>query len=167
MAVVELKSGSITNRDASPQVKNDAAVVQGIVRSVVGTLEATAADSIGSTYRMFEVPSNARMHELRIFCDDQGTAGDADVGLYRTTADGGAVVDADFFASALDVNAAALADVDILHESGVFGLEDAEKPLWEALGLTSDPNVMYDVVLTLTEASTAGGTITLRGLYAV
>ncbi len=167
MAVVSLKSGSITNRDATPRVKNNSSVEAGMLKGCVGTLEATAADDIGSTYRMFQVPSNAVMHHLTLWADDQGTGGDADVGIYQTTENGGAVVDADFFASAVDINAAALAAVDVTHESTVFGLEDAEKPLWQALGLSADPCIMYDVVLTLTEANSAGASILLKGVFAI
>lgn len=167
MAVVHLKSGVITARDAGSLV--NANKMNSISHLAVGTLEATAADDIGSTYRFFQLPSNARVHQILLYCDDQGTAGDADVGLYRTAADGGAVVDADFFASAVDINAAALNGTDVTHEAGStgtqFGLEDAEKMIWEALGLSSDPGIFYDVALTLTEANTAGATITLKGSY--
>jgi len=167
MASEALKSGSITNRDATPKVLNNSAVVGGQLVSAVGTLELTASSDPGSTYRMFQIPSNALVHELKIYSDDVGATGDIDVGLYKNTADGGAVVDADFFASALDINAAALNGVDITHESGVFGLEDAEKPLWSALGLSSDPALIYDVVCTTTEAAGTGGTVTLKCKYVI
>jgi hypothetical protein len=38
----------------------------------------------------------------------------------------------------------------------VYGANDIEKPLWEALGLTSDPGVDYDVAITLTTAQGVG-----------
>jgi hypothetical protein len=102
-----------------------------------------------------------------LYSDDVGTTGTLDIGIYKNTADGGAVVDADFFASAVDINAAALNGTDVTHESTVFGFEDAEKPLWEALGLSSDPCLIYDVVITSTQAASSGGTLTLKGLYVV
>jgi len=166
MATENLKSGFITNRDSSPKVLSNSSLVGGKLMSAVGTVEMTTAD-LGSTYRMFQVPSNCLIHELKIYSDDVGASGDIDVGIYKNTEDGGAVVDADFFASALDVNAAALNGVDITHESGIFGLEDAEKPLWQALGLSSDPGLIYDVVCTSTEAAGTGGTITLKCKYAI
>jgi hypothetical protein len=51
----------------------------------------------------------------------------------------------------------------------VFGIEDVEKPLWEALGLTADPVRDYDIALTLTAANGAGATpdVTLRVRYAI
>jgi len=89
------------------------------------------------------------------------------VGLHRTTEDGGAVVDADFFASAIDCNAAALAPFPIQHESAVYGLEDIEKPLWEALGLSADSHKDYDIVVASVGAIDQAGTINLSVRYAV
>lgn len=166
MATEALKAGAITNRDSSPRVKNDSFLQGGRMQSAVGTVEMTTAD-LGSTYRMFQVPSNCRIHQILLYADDVGTTGLIDIGIYKNTEDGGAVVDADFFASAVDIKAAALSGSDVTHESAVFGKEDAEKPLWEALGLSSDPNLIYDVVITSTEAADTGGTLTLKGMYQI
>jgi hypothetical protein len=164
MATEALKSGPITNRDASPSVKNNPAVEGGKLQSAAGTVEVTTADS-GSTYRMFQVPSNARMHRLLVYTDAAIVALLADIGLYKTTADGGAVVDADFFASAADLSTAAENGTDVTHESGVYNIDDVEKTLWEGLGLSSDPGIFYDVVITSTTAATTGGTVSLKGEY--
>lgn len=168
MAVVVTKSGGITNRDASPRVKMNASLMGGVLASAAGTVETTATDSIGSTYIMCQVPSNARVHQVLLYCDDIGTTGEADIGLYRTTADGSAVVDADFFASAVVLDSGALNAVDVTHEAAAgtgLNIDDVEKPLWSALGLTTDPRIMYDVVLTLTEAANAAGTLSLKVAY--
>jgi hypothetical protein len=165
MAVVTTKAGPITNRDASPKVLSNAAVAAGVLKEAVGTIESVSGDSIGSTYIFASVPSNAVVSQVLLYCDDIGTTAAADLGLYKSTADGGTVVDADFFGSAVSLKDGALNGSDITHESGVFGLEDAEKPLWEALGLSSDPNLMYDVVGTLTAASDSAGTIMLKVRY--
>ncbi|HRT83727.1 MAG TPA: hypothetical protein P5523_03730 [Bacteroidales bacterium] len=167
MAVVTTKSGGITNRDASPRVKNNAILTEGLLRENVGTVEVANGDSIASKYIMFQVPSNARVSQLLVWSDDIGTTTAGDIGLYQTTANGSAVVDADFFASALNLAGGALSAVDVVHESGVYDADDAEKPLWSALGLTADPNLFYDVVLTLTAAADAAGTFTLKGKYAI
>lgn len=164
MALVALKSGVLTKRDANP-IQFSAPGNSGILHEKVGTLESSAADDIGSTYRMVTIPSTARVSQVLLYCDDMGTAGAADVGLYRTTKDGGAVVDADFFASAVDMNAAALNGSDVTHESGVFNIDDAEKTVWEALGLAADPQLMYDIVLTLTAATQSAGTVTVKARY--
>lgn len=165
MAVSHLKSAGITNRDATPRVIANPNANGGVLHGAVGVCTALAADDIGSTYRFFQVPSNATMHALRLTAADQGNAGDIDIGLYKTIADGGAVVDADFFASAVDINAAALADVNVLVESAVNTNAKSEQPLWQAVGLTADPGGFFDVVATLTEASQSGGEIMLRGTW--
>lgn len=172
MAVVTLKSASITNRDASPRVLTNAAIAAGSVRWFRGFVEAANGDSIASKYIFGQLPSNSYGEILKLYCDAV-TSGAGDIGIYRTTADGGAVVDVDFFASAQSIAAAITTGTEVQHEAdatdaGVgYGLADFEKPLWQRLQLTSDPKVVYDVVLTLTAATTAAGTIALLGLYSV
>jgi hypothetical protein len=167
MAVVTRKSGIITNRDASPQVKNASAVEGGTVKQFSATVEVTTGDSSSSVYIMGTLPSNALVSALRIYSDDMGTGTVADIGLYKSTLDGSAVVDADFFASALSLSGGALNGTDIAHESAVFDPDDMEKPIWSALGLSSDPMLQYDVCATLTVAADAGGTLSLLCQYAI
>ena len=166
MAVVTVKSTLITNADATPVVLNSPRVDGGFERIEVATADITSGDSIASTYRMLRVPSNAVMTDLRIYSPDIGTTTISDIGLYRTAKDGGAVQDADFFASALSLKDGALNGVDVLHEAAVFTIANSGKELWEALALTSDPSVFYDVAFTLTAAADATGTVKLIGRYA-
>ncbi len=161
MATSALKSTPITNADASPKVANNPGVTDGMLRRAVGTVENLAADAVGSTYRMVRVPSNAHIHRVEYAADAAGATGQYNVGVYQTAANGGAVVDADFFASALDPGAAAIARTDITHESAVYGLEDVEKALWSALGLSADPGIDYDIVFTVSEIVADVGTQTL------
>lgn len=143
MAVENLKSGFITNRDASPSVLTTA--MGGRLRKVWGTLEGAGGDA-ASTYRFCEIPSNARAIRVWFASDDLSAAGATlDVGLYQTTANGGAVVDADFFASAIDVATAAVATTEITWERAATRISDIEKPLWEQLGLTADSQRSYDI----------------------
>lgn len=158
MAVDTLKSAAITNADATPPVLSNARVNRMQMWESVGTAQATASASIGSTYRLGRLPSNARVSQVILCWDAFDTTGAGDVGIYQTAANGGAVVDADHFASAVVMTSANTAGTDVTHESTVNGLEDAEKPLWEALGLSTDPMREYDVVVTLTAANGAGAT---------
>lgn len=167
MAVVTTKAAAITNRDATPVVLSNASVTKGTMCEAVGTVEAANGDSIGSVYVLASLPSNARVSQVLLYSDDIGTTTIADFGLYDTTANGGAVVDADFFASAVSLKDGALNGVDITHESAVFGPEDAEQMLWQALGLSADPKKMYDVAATLTAAADAAGTVTVKVSYAI
>ena len=165
MAVEARKSSLVTNADAVPAVLNNPRVDGGFERIEVSTVEIVNADSIASTYRMFRLPSNAVVTDLRIYSPDIGTTTITDIGLYRTAKDGGAVVDADFFASALSLKDGALNGTDVLHEAAVFTIANSGKELWSALALTSDPGVFYDVTLTLTAAADATGTVKLLGRY--
>lgn len=161
MAVVSLKSTAITNCDASPRTLNGGRIAGGEVCEHVGTVAAANGDSIGSIYRFARVRSSDRVSAVQLYCDAV-TSGAMDVGIYQTAANGGAVVDADFFASAQSIASAILTGTEIQHESGVYGIEDIEKSLWEGLGLTSDPGLLYDVAGTLTAATTAAGDVSLK-----
>jgi hypothetical protein len=105
------------------------------------------------------------MRELVVYCDAI-TSATADFGVYQTTANGGAVVDADAFGSAVSLATAITTGTNILHESGVLDISEIEQPLWQILGLSSDPGIDYDIVATLTAAATASGTLTVRVSYA-
>lgn len=159
MAVVTTKSSVITNADASPAVINTAQLSGGRMRHKRGVVTAVSGDSIASIYRMLRVNSNDLVAQLLLSCDAITTCA-GDVGLYKTLADGAAVVDADFFASAQSL-AAALSNTDITRESGVVTVANMEKPIWQALGLSEDPQIKYDVAVTLTAAAGSGGGIAL------
>lgn len=161
-AVVAVKSTTITNLDAAQVVRAKAFANGAALKEWIETNEVANGDSAASTYRFFRVPSWVRVSELLIDSDDIGTTTTGDIGLYRTAQDGGAVVDADFFASAVVLNAGALANSQAAHESAVIDLPNYGKRLWEQLALTADPQVYYDVAVTLVGAADAAGSITLR-----
>lgn len=153
MATENLKSGAITNRDATPPVPTTAN--SGMLRRTWGVVEAAGGDA-GSTYRICQVPSNARGIMAYIATDDLGTGLTAHIGVYQTTKNGGAAVDADFFADAVDVATAAVALTNVTFERLATRIADFEKPLWEQLGLTADPGRDYDIVLTSVSAAATG-----------
>jgi len=165
MATEDLKATQLTNRDAVPQVANERQL-DGILREVVGTVEAGAGDT-SSHYRICQVPSWARISQIMLFSDDVGSAGAVDIGIFQTTANGGAVVDQDCFASAVDVNTAALNGTDVTYEAATATgqIDDIEKKLWQQLGLSSDPQRFYDVVITPSTGLGTGGTLSLRVRY--
>ncbi len=163
MAIEFRSSSLVTNADTVPAVLNSPRVDGGGERVKVATISVVNADSIASILRLFRVPSNAVMTDLKLYCPAITTAA-VDIGLYRTAKDGGAVVDADLFASA-QVLTSALNGTDVLHESGVFSLTNSAQELWQAAGLTSDPSVFYDVAMTLTAAAGSTGVVKVVGRY--
>ena len=157
MAVETLKSAGITNRDAAPPVLNTAGREGGAsqlfeVNDGIATMPASA--SIGSTVRCVSVPSNAVVSSVKLHSGAQ-TAGAFDIGVYRNTRDGGAVVDADFFGSAVSV-ASAVLGTEVSEESTVYTIAKQKQPLWQAVGLSVDPGGELDIVATATTAVTTG-----------
>lgn len=170
MPVVAVNSASITNANAFPRVQNPRGRADGeVVRAINETVAVTNGDSVGSTYRFGQIRSSDYVDRIRIVSADIGTTTAMDVGLYDmlTASNGGTVVDADFFASAVSLNGGAI-DSDITFESAAAGglYTNGTRRVWEALGLSADPGKTYDVVGTLTGAADAAGTVLLR-LYVV
>lgn len=165
MAVVTLKSGWMTAHESTPPLMTNPAIHRGNLKSSVGKVAVANGDSIASIYRMCRVPSNARMSDLLLTCGAITSAA-GDIGLYKTTRDGGAVVDVDFFASAQSL-AAALARTSVIRESGVVTPANVEKMIWEQLGLSQDPGLEYDIAITLTAAATAAESMALEAQYAI
>lgn len=159
MAAENLKSGVITNRDATPPTLTTAQ--GGVVRRAWGKVECAGGDA-ASTYRFCQIPSNARAVRVWFASDDlSGSGATMDIGLYQTTGNGGAVVDADFFASALDVATAAVALTEITFERGATLIDEVEKPLWERLGLSADSKREYDIVGVSGTAAATGTAIVI------
>lgn len=160
MALVNLKSQVVTDLDTVPVAKLNPIKQGGVMREASGFVTTNSDDNIGSTYRMCRVPSRARITEVLLTSNGGSTAGAGDIGLYRTTADGGAVVDVDFFQAAEAINTPAKNHVDVTYEAAATPLNNLRlRPLWAQLGLATDPRVDYDVVVTLTTATTVAATI--------
>jgi len=143
--------------DASPPVRTTAGQnEQGIVRCADGFVTAVAADASGSTYRFCRIPSNAVVKCVMFESEAQG-AGNISLGVYRTAADGGAVVDADLFASRIDVASLVVQGI-YTNESTQYNLNERNMPLWQAAGLTSDPGGFLDIVGTVDTTAVTTGT---------
>ena len=163
MAVVNIKTTEITAADAAA----DKVATAGPIECVLtGTVEAANGDSIGSTYRLVRVPANFVPTSVRIATKALGGSAAADVGVYRVEEDGGAVVDADEFASAVAVSSA-VAWTDVMEEAAATDIAKIGQTMWERVGLTANPGVAYDIALTLTAATGAAGTVSMivRGFY--
>lgn len=164
-AVVTVKSSLITNRDAVPAVMKSRILQGAPILHARGVVGVTNGDSIASKFLFFSLPSNAVPISVRITNPAGGTVGAGDIGLYKATRDGSAVVDADAFKAAQAIVAA-----NVKLEVGQGNLQTAansEKMLWELLGLAADPQIPYDVVLTLTAAADASKSVVLECDYVV
>lgn len=168
MASDLISSVQLTNADAEPRVPNSPIVDGGTVKEKIGIVETlTAAADTSSIYRMVRVPSSCRISGVWLMTDDMGTTGAVNVGVHQTAENGGAVVDADLFGSAIDVNTAAVAMTSIMFESGQITLDETAMPLWKVLGVASDPGIDYDITIMPSTAFTDLGTMLLKVQYVV
>lgn len=163
MAVVSVKTAKITAEDLAGEKIASSGKAEIVL---TGTVEAASGDSAASIYRILRVPSNFVLTSLRLAWDALGGSAAGDVGVYAIAANGGAVVDADEFASAVAL-ASAGAWTDVMEEAVPADIAKIGAPLWDRLGLTTDPAVGYDIAVTLTVATGAAGTISAiaRGYY--
>lgn len=179
MAVDHVKSTPVTNLDAVPAVQNTAGEGgAGYTQSVTGSAVAVASSSADATYQLVRLPSNAKVTSLMFESAAQG-AGAFDVGVYYAT-DGRSgpakatallaadAIDQDFFATIIDC-ASAVAPTEIINESGTNTLVKRVQPLWQALGLTSDPMCMFDIVATVktTAVTTGTGRLGVKAEYTI
>ena len=165
MAVDHVKSPFITNLDAAPPVQNTAGEGgPAMSKTSIGYATGIAASSIDATYQFIRVPSNAKVHGLNFESAAQA-AGTIDIGVYYATdGEGGrpmallaaAAISRTFFAAAVALTSAS-APTNVLNQSGNNPITKRVQPLWQALGLASDPGGYFDIVGTLAAAITTGG----------
>jgi len=175
MAVDHVKSSFITNADASPAVANTAGEGgPGVLKSVEGSAVAIASSSADATYQLVRIPSNCKVKSLLFESAAQG-AGKFDLGLYYATdGEGGkptallaaAAIDQDFFAAVIDC-ASAVAITEAVNQSGSYTIDERTQPIWQAVGLTSDPGGYFDIVATVktTAVTTGTGRLGVRCTY--
>jgi hypothetical protein len=164
MAVVTTKSTIVSNSDATPNINTPALINHGRLREQVAVVAVAAGDDDASLFPVARVWSGWRISSIEIAADALGTGALYDVGIYDIAANGGAAIDDDEFASALDLSAA-VALTNVTNEAAATDLVKMEMALWERLGLTEDPKKWYDVVLTADGAGTAAGDIFVRVRY--
>ncbi len=165
MAVANTKSTAITNADASPRVPNTGFFDGGGMQYAVGTVEVAAADDNNSVYRFARIPSGVRVHKIEILNDAITAGTDYNLGLHAPATDGGAAVDDNLWGDAIDMSSARIVPLDATFEA--LDIANIEKRVWEALGLSEDPFLEYDVTLTGITVGSAAGTISVRVAYAV
>lgn len=161
-----LSSTAVAGLDATPRVPPTSGEGgHGYLQEVDGYVTSVAADDTSSVYRIVRVPSTCKVKSVVIDSADVGAAGAVDVGVYYSTnhrTGAGAVISAALFGSAIDVNTAALVRSDITNESGSYGIDKRNQPLWQAAGLTSDPGGHFDITIKVqTTLGASGGVMGL------
>ncbi len=161
MAIVNAKTASINTEDLAGETVASAGRP---MFTKVATIEVAASDDNGSTFRLMRLPGAAILTSLELASDALGTSASYDLGVYDLAANGGAVVDADEFASALNL-ASAVAWTNVLEEAVATDISKIGQPLWQRLGFAADPGKSFDIVATANTAGDAAGTLSLRARY--
>ncbi len=175
MTTYNIKSTIISNRDATPKVLTDPYVSGGEVRESEGYVQTHgSADAAGSTYRLCQVPSNARLTSLELQADSLGSGAALDIGVWYPTfipvgaglsaSNASAVINTQLFCSALGCSAAT-AVTNIINSSTNNSISNQELPLWQAAGLASDPGIDLDIVVYVHTAIATQGYIGLKARY--
>lgn len=174
MAVVQTKSTAITNRDATPAVFNDGRLEKSNLVRVKGSVAVGAADSITSYYPLVQVPSSAMVDAVLLTATAGMTLLAGNVGVFKNTKNANGVTTGvaantgsdTLFASATSL-ASALNRSDVTNSAGTYTTLLREQPLWQAIGLTTDPNTTFDIGIVVTAANTgAAGRVGLEVVYA-
>ncbi len=174
-----LKSTGITRLDASPRTANTSGAPGGPGRLVVVSDTApalTTGNTAGGIIRMVRIPSNCIVKRVLWAVNNTTTTADVDVGLYYSDiADGtsaanvaatATAIDADFFASQVDVHTISTAWVDITFEAGTYLPSMTGLPIWDAVpALTSDPGGFFDVCYTNTSTTNGAPVLSMLVQY--
>lgn len=181
MAVEHVKSTPITNLDASPVVPQTTGQGAGaMVKSIEGVVTVPASADIDSTLQVVRVKSDAIIKEILVDAAAFTTSGQFDVGVYYATDGSNQLSKSSLLAAdAIDQDFFTITPLDGGESNGLFAVlvpgggfritnatvaqdnntvwaaADVHLPLWEALGLASDPGGNFDICLTLTEANGA------------
>lgn len=183
MVVYHNKSAYITNRDATPQVRNTAGKEEGgRVAVAQATIAPTVTAGIDTTIQLVRVPFSVRVNKIEFWGDDLGSTGDYDLGAYYATDGSNGVlsvatllaanaIDQDFFGTTFVSDGTGGFYAVIVPGKGwvlevatprlitpAWAASDNGLQLWDALGLSADPGGNCDIVATVHEAtdSTAG-----------
>lgn len=175
MGIVQTKSLAISNRDATPPVLNDGRLERSTLESAVGSVAVGAADSATSYYPLCSVPSSAMVRAVLASAVAGMTTLAGNVGVYKNTKDSaGSTVGVPAFTGSGTLFAAAQSFAAAINRSDItnananaYPTDKREQPLWQAIGLASDPNTTFDIGVVVTTANTgAAGRLGLEVHYA-
>jgi hypothetical protein len=137
----------------------------------VAICEYTASGALAdnTVILLTRIPVDAQITSVRLWSDDLGTTGDFNLGFYPGNIKASDVVigdalDEDALATAVDFNAAALANVELRFEAA--NITTASDTTFTLAGLSSRPDyqTIY-LALTASEATTAAGDISVIVRY--
>lgn len=163
------KSNLITNEEATPAVSNIVSKQGGRVRIACDSFEVVAADidATGDIVRLCRLPAHAVVLAIKIYSDNLGGSGAADCGVYATNTDTN--TDSAIFATAFDISAVNTGTDIRCEVASAAAIASIGKRLYECLAtpLTTDPQVFYDIALTVSTVCSAPGTVSFAVEYTI
>lgn len=183
MTTEALKSTPITNWDASPAVvPSSGQGGAGMLRTINGHVAATTGVTLGSTYRLCRIPTNACVKHVLLTnaALSTSTAADIDVAFSDSTTDGtpaslqGTIPQVSAADNKLFGAAVAMATAQKNQDqtfANTFTTDHQNIPLWSvlnslgSLGWTADPGGFFDILVKTTSTVTAGGDISIEVQY--
>ncbi len=146
------------------------------MEEVIGSVKTGASDTANSYYRLVSVPSNARVSELYWQADTLGSGTVLDVGVWYPTVvptgggaflasgSAGVLISSSFFATALTANGAVALTL-ITNQSTNYLIPLQETPLWNVLGMATDPEISLDMGFVTRVGTAAAGYVGLKCKY--
>lgn len=178
MSTFNIKSLVITARDNTGlQAKVDPVFANGEVNEVLG-VERTGAAIIdaASTIRLCPVPSSARISSLDYAAQALGTSS-LDVAVWYPTnipqggqnapaaSLEGTLISSSAFAQAIAGVDTGIAWTDGLGTIAQNSIAKRSQPLWQAIGLSTDPGIDLDLGFVVRTATSVQGYVGLRARY--
>jgi len=108
----------------------------GAIQRIAANSAKAAGESTNDIYPVLRIWTGWVLDSLVFQTAAWGTSGVVEIGCYETAENGGAVIDADCFASAVDVSAA-LARIDLLMEASTQSPDKVNTKVRDILGLAA------------------------------
>ncbi len=151
----------VTNFEADPMVMSPAHQLNGVVRTIQGTVALATTDlEAGDIVMLAPIPTNASVLSIKLFNDDldSGTTNTCDVGLYTTA---GVAVDDDCYASAItDLRGAVTTGTEVAFEAR--DINKCGQRVFEDAGQSTDPSTYYYIALTFDAAGNSAGDLSFQ-----
>lgn len=153
----------ITNRDANPiNLSNANNGAMGFNYTTYGHVPVTTAEVATNILRLVTIPSNARLTEVSLYSTALGGTCAGNIGFYRNTRDGGAIIGA---GTQLGSAVSLVAAVNGAEQPGTITPITRAQPLWQVLGFAADPRTTFDLAITLTANVAAAGSVGIEAGY--
>ncbi len=179
MSVFNIKSSVLAGRDATPKVLQEPTLARGLIREAFGVQCVSSAgtdlNQAGTQIRLVSVPSHARLSALEYLGTSTGTSA-LDIAVWYPTylPQGGAnfltVAGGTLISSSKFLTNFIIPDTNSVFTTAfpavsVMGPGVLEQPLWQMLGLATDPEVPFDIGISVRTACAVNGYVGLKARF--